>query len=480
MEVKAKKIKENRENLIKQCQKAITLGAQIVVGPEMCLSGYSFNSRTDIQNLVETENGPTAQAISKLALKNKVFIIVALAEKDSLTGIFYNSAFVFDQKGEVVCRYRKINAESRWACPGEANQNNVFETPWGKMGILICADSYHSLLPRTTILKGANLIFLPSNWPPLGHFPQQIWKMRSLENGVYLVAVNRTGIESNLDCQKAVSYVFDPSGKELLSYSGPEKIITVSLKLEKNGTLPSENREKIISQRKPHLYYHVCSNLNSLRNITSYLKLPDPGNLDIFALSPGKNNDPLKFFQHHLPMLTPGSLVLLPQYNYPKKHLALIQREAARGDFKVILSTPKAKEKVYHLLGLDCKTIKLTQNPQTDSIDIGPARIFLGQLSDMLQPELGIAVAKHGCDLALFCQEEISHKEEFMMSLRPIEQLAVAGCGMNLSFIKLIPSGHQIGSGARALAGEKCSYVLDTKTVRNKRFQDKINYELIF
>ena len=84
------------------------------------------------------------------------------------------------------------------------------------MGLLICSDSYYALPARVTALKGAELIFVPANWPPGGLDPCALWRQRAKENGIYLVAVNRGGQDRQMDCRAARSCAAAPSGAALL------------------------------------------------------------------------------------------------------------------------------------------------------------------------------------------------------------------------------------------------------------------------
>lgn len=84
------------------------------------------------------------------------------------------------------------------------------------MGVLICSDTYNGLMPRITALRGADLLLVPANWPPTGLNPRVLWRVRAMENGIFLAACNRTGIDRIMDCRQALSCVSDPQGHLLL------------------------------------------------------------------------------------------------------------------------------------------------------------------------------------------------------------------------------------------------------------------------
>jgi hypothetical protein len=171
----------NLDELLRLFNEAADEGAQIAVGPEMSFSGYCFESREEITPFVQETLEPAGTALGKLAKERGIYLVAGWAERDPATGIFYNSAFVFSPDRALAKRYRKISAESRWACPGPAAQDNVFDTPWGHMGLLICSDTYYGLPTRVTAIKGADPIFVPANWPPGGLDPCELWRQRDRE-----------------------------------------------------------------------------------------------------------------------------------------------------------------------------------------------------------------------------------------------------------------------------------------------------------
>lgn len=484
LDVKRERPDENLAELLRLFDQAADSGAQIVVGPEMSLSGYSFETREEIDPLVQTADGPAGSALSDLARARRIYIVAAWAERDPVTDIFYNSAFAFDPDGALITRYRKVSAECRWACPGPAAQDNVFDTPWGRMGLLVCADSYHSLMPRVTALKGADLIFIPANWPASGPAPANIWRMRALENGCYVAAVNRTGLDKNMDCRSGGTCLVTPSGEMPINHSSDgTSLLWASLPLDGQGRLAGIQRDEILSSRRPAAYYRALGNFSSISDLTGFLKLPPPGLLDIHCLTPQQGRDPLECFESHLNKFNPGSLVLLPRHQYGDQGLERLQGLAKASEVSVLAARRSE--------GLFCfwkgAEERHWQMPDDSGfydgfprVDFGPARIMIAPLNDLLHPELALSAAKWGCDLAICSEHCLSEEMADLAALRPIDQIAVAVCAKNGAAIGLVPLGHQPGRGARASAGDRCSYVLDTNETRRKRFQDRIDFDALF
>lgn len=484
LNVKREQPDQNLAELLRLFNQAADQGAKIVAGPEMSLSGYSFESREEVAALAQTADGPAGSALAELARTRQIFIVAAWAERDPVTGIFYNSAFVFGPDGARLIQYRKVNAESRWACPGPAVQDNTFDTPWGRLGVLVCADSYHALMPRVTALKGADLIIVPANWPSSGLAPRSIWRMRARENGCYLAAVNRTGLDKNMDCRSGRSCLIGPGGELLLDrQSDDSALMLAELPLDEQGRLPGIQRQAIMDSRRPEAYYRALGNFSSINDLTGFLKLPSPGLLDIHCLTPGSGEDPLDCFEEHYEQFNPGSLVLLPRHQYSDQALDRLQLLASAASLAVVAAR-KSDGLVCFWKGPEARRWSLPDESGFHEgfprVDFGPARIMVAPLKDLLHPELALSAAKWGCDLAVCSEHSLAKDNLEMVALRPIEQIAVAACAKNGAAIGLIPQGHQSGRGARAIAGDRCSYVLDTNETRRKRFQDRIDFDALF
>ncbi|MDR2405823.1 MAG: carbon-nitrogen hydrolase family protein [Deltaproteobacteria bacterium] len=482
LKVEWAKPKENREAILGLCEKAIQDGAKLMVSPEMGLSGYCFEDRDAILPCTEPADGPTAVAISKLAKSHKVFIISAWAEIDKSTRMLYNSTFAFGPNGDLLSFYRKINAESRWACPGHPRQENTFETPWGRAGLLICSDSYHSLPTRITALKGANLLLLPANWPPTRHFPGSIWRFRALENKLYVLAVNRSGVESNLDCSTGRSYVFGPKGECLLDKNTSEsEVFLTDILLDSNGKLPNIALQKdFFQKRKPQEYYRVYSNLLFFKNLSQTLKLPTPGPQDTHFMATGKGLDPVDYLERRLNSLLPENLVILPRYNYTDSHKDRLINISKEKELKILTAAKTPHGPIYWSVDKDLKTITPATDNITPPIHVGPLVVGFVEMESMLHPELAISYAKKGGDLLLAIEESLGPDDRFISSMRPIDQIAAAVVTQTGAVVALVPEGHSPPRGAYAEEGFDICYTLDSKEIRDKHFQDRMDFEVLF
>lgn len=479
---------ENRQALLGMIDRAARAGADLIVAPEMALSGYSFDSRDAIAPLVEYLDGPTVTAVGDLARLHGVYVCVGLALEEPRTGIFYNSAVVVDPAGKVACRYNKINAESRWACPGDARQKNVFVTPWGRMGLLICSDSYYGLMPRVTALRGADLLLMPANWPPSGLDPRELWRTRAMENGFQLVACNRTGIDRIMDCRKASSCVYDPEGRMLLDASSDDsKTLFVDVPLTVGGRLDNTVRRRRMDSRCPHRYNDCYLNLRPIQDLTSFLNLPAPGILDIHGVIPGDNEHPIDALLRGLdsPSASAG-LFLLPWFAYSEealrrigeiardRHVGVATCRKTATEHRCVFFPADGEMQHWPLAFWACE--QLGAYPQ---IDFASARLKLASFDFLTHPEAVVAAAKKGCDVVATFDDQLTGDQCLLAGVRTIEHLAVAGCTPTGAGIWLPPDGHQRWQARLAGPGEVCHCALDTHRTRRKRFQDAIDFDLL-
>ncbi len=153
----------NLERSLHFIRRAATGGADLVVLPELANSGCDLGSHERALDLAEeVPGGPTVQAWRKEAEKSGICTVGGLLEREE--DALHNSAVLLGPG--VVGRYRKThlwNKEKLLYEPGR--ELPVFDTPLGRIGLLICYDAWFPEAARTLALKGAQLLCVPSNAP---------------------------------------------------------------------------------------------------------------------------------------------------------------------------------------------------------------------------------------------------------------------------------------------------------------------------
>jgi predicted amidohydrolase len=479
MDVEYGNPKKNLDLLVWLCRSAAALGAKIICAPEMCLSGYVYKSPSEIMPMAESLQGQALEVLTQVANECQAFLVVGMAEKDDSTGMLYNSAFAISPNGQLVCHYRKINAESRWASPGQSAQDNVFMTPWGGVGLLICSDSYHALLMRVTAMKGASLVLLPTSWPlDESDFPVSLFKARAIENGLWILAANRGGQEAEIDFSSAKSFMVAPDGQLVRgSYSGVDhRVKAYDLPLNDKEQI-DDRRALVFSSRQPDQYHRIYSDISRIKNLTGYCELPKQGYLDVHALAPGSDN-PVVFLERVIDSFKPDSLVLMPQADYNDEHLRQVNKLAKKYQIGIFGARVGNGTKFF----VSRQTGNLINSNFTSwpVYDFGPARLLLVDLESVRHPEVTVAAAKDGVDLILCPAQELSSEDILLLTLRPIEQAAVVASSVNSALVSLIPDGHGAGRGLTVKSGQVATYTVDTHLTRHKQFQDRVDYGTIF
>ena len=193
-------------------REAAEAGAGVVCLPELFLSPYFCKTEsTEPFAWAEAIPGPTTKVLAPLAEELDVVIVASLFEKRA-RGLYHNTAAVLDGARGYVGKYRKMHIpddplyyEKYYFAPGDLGFLN-WETSKGDLGVLVCWDQWYPEAARLTALQGAEVLFYPTaiGWHPAereahGEAQREAWitaqRAHAVANGVYVVAVNRTGFE---------------------------------------------------------------------------------------------------------------------------------------------------------------------------------------------------------------------------------------------------------------------------------------------
>jgi len=225
----------NIDHAIQEIKKAAISGVQIICLQELFASRYFCREENyDHFTLAESVPGLTTKAIQKLSKEYKAVIITSLFEKRT-KGIYHNTVAVIDADGEYLGKYRKQHIpddpgyyEKFYFTPGDHGYK-VFNTRYGRIGVLICWDQWYPEAARIVSLMGAEILFYPTaiGWSDsqdeqTNRLQYQAWQTiqrgHAIANGLFVVSVNRTGREGNTVFWGG-SFIADPFGEIL--YEAP-------------------------------------------------------------------------------------------------------------------------------------------------------------------------------------------------------------------------------------------------------------------
>lgn len=166
--------------------------------------------------VAETVPGPTTARLAEVARARQTYVAAGIYEREG--SAIYNTAVLLDRAGQVAGKYRKVYLPREEIEGGltPGIDYPVFQTDFGKIGMMICWDAQYADPARALALRGAELILLP-----IWGGNQTLGKARAIENRVFIAASG----------YNYPTYVMDPDG-ELLAVArepGAAAIATIDL-----------------------------------------------------------------------------------------------------------------------------------------------------------------------------------------------------------------------------------------------------------
>jgi N-carbamoylputrescine amidase len=251
------------ENLVRAeraIRDAASKGAQVMLLPEVFHELFFI---TDLDNKYfdasEPIPGPITEMMSKLAKELAVVIVAPIYESVGRS-VYYNSAAVIDADGKLLGVYRKnhiplntIFYEKMYFKPGNLGYP-VFDTRYGKIGILICHDRHYPEGARALALNGAEILLVPSATPDKS-LSRKVWEKElaghAIFNEYFVCGLNRTGQEGKY-YYYGHSVAFDPAGEMLGQAGDGEEIFLVDCDL--NLITQRRRAWQFFRDRRPDTY----------------------------------------------------------------------------------------------------------------------------------------------------------------------------------------------------------------------------------
>jgi predicted amidohydrolase len=190
-------------------------GAKLVVFPECAVTGYCFESLEEALPWGESIPGASTERIGVACAGLDIFAVFGLLER--VEDRLYNACVLLGPQG-VIGSYRKIHLPflgiDRFVTAGD-RPFEVHEAAGLKVGMNICYDGSFPESSRVMALGGADLVVLPTNWPPGAEcFAEHVINTRAMENGIYYIASDRIGEERGFSFIGG-SRICDPNGRTL-------------------------------------------------------------------------------------------------------------------------------------------------------------------------------------------------------------------------------------------------------------------------
>ena len=233
-----------------------------VILPEMFCCPYQTEN---FPIYAEKEGGPSWQAMSDYAGKYHIYLIAGSMSEVDEAGNVYNTSYIFDRDGKQIGKHRKthlfdINVkngqyfkESDTLTSGD--HATVFDTEFGKMGVMICYDIRFPEFARTMALDGARMIFVPAAFNMTtgpAHW-ELTFRARALDNQIYML-----GCAPARDTQAGYiswghSIVTDPWGKVMEQLDEKEGILIEEIDLDREEQI--REQLPLLKHRKSEMYH---------------------------------------------------------------------------------------------------------------------------------------------------------------------------------------------------------------------------------
>jgi 2,6-dihydroxypseudooxynicotine hydrolase len=252
----------NRQAAADAVAGAAAAGARLVVLPELCDSGYVFDSADEARRLAS----PAAASITlrqwhTLAGQHRLVIVGGFCELGA-DGRVYNSAALVDASGTRAV-YRKVHLwdkEKLVFTPGGAAPP-VVDTEVGRVAVMVCYDLEFPEWGRLAALDEADLIAAPVNWPaaprPAGERPAEVVKAQAAAaaNGVFVAVADRCRTERGVSWISG-SLIVGPEGYPL---AGPvladrPSVLTAACDLPRARDKSVSGHNDLLADRRPELY----------------------------------------------------------------------------------------------------------------------------------------------------------------------------------------------------------------------------------
>ena len=200
--------------------------------------------------------------MSAKAVKHQTNIITGSFPEPAGDGRYYNTTLVVDRQGNFVGQYRKTHLfdamdaeESKTVAPGDAL--GIFDLDIGRIGVMVCYELRFPEIARALVLRGAELIFIPSAFPFGAPLPARTdhWDIltasTAISNLVGVVAVNQFG-QIGGETLFGRSAIIDSWGTRLAQPPAGEGVAIGEVDLA--GQRRLRERLPVLNQRRPELY----------------------------------------------------------------------------------------------------------------------------------------------------------------------------------------------------------------------------------
>jgi predicted amidohydrolase len=260
MDVTIGDVERNLNAIVERIKETRLAGAELTIFPECVVTGYCFDSLEEARPVTQTIPGPATDRVSAACAEFGGYAIFGMLEADG-SRVF--NAAVLAGPGGVIGSYRKVHLPflgiDRFTTYGD-RPFAVHSAGELRVGMNICYDAAFPEAARAMAIQGADLIVLPTNWPPGAEcMAANSINARALENAVYYAAVNRVGLERGFTFI-GQSSICDPSGNTLARANETDETVLIAdiepARARRKHIIRVPDRHEIdrMADRRPEMY----------------------------------------------------------------------------------------------------------------------------------------------------------------------------------------------------------------------------------
>ena len=242
-------------NLIK---KAAEKGAELILFPEIQLTPFFPQyADKDVSNYVIDMEHPYLKGIMDACRENGIYASPNLYIEEN--GKRYDMSLLIDDTGVIIGNQKMVHIaqcekfyEQDYYAQSEEGFS-VFDTKFGKIGIVVCFDRHYPESIRTESIRGAELILIPTANTTSEPSEMFLWEIRvqAFQNSVNIVMCNRVGTEDKMEFS-GESIVTDYTGQTIAIAGRDEEIVIADVDL--SGATKKRNELPYLSLRRPGIY----------------------------------------------------------------------------------------------------------------------------------------------------------------------------------------------------------------------------------
>ncbi len=250
----------NLAKMVDRLREAAELGARLVAFPECALAGYCYDSLEEALPHGEPLPGPATERFTAACRELGTYVVFGLLER--VEDRLYNACALVGPAG-LVGGYRKIHLPflgiDRFVTPGD-RAFSVWPAGDLRLGMNICYDGSFPESARVMTLAGADLVVLPTNWPPGSECTAaHVIHARAMENHIYYMAVNRVGTERGFRFI-GHSKICDPHGQTLCEAPHENEALMMATidvdqaRQKRIIRVPGKHEINRVADRRPEMY----------------------------------------------------------------------------------------------------------------------------------------------------------------------------------------------------------------------------------